>query len=72
MATESVVYVELLGEGVDVWRPVDAISEGGDIYRLPDDAPPDERWAFPPGSKVRCEARRLSGDLVQVACALAG
>jgi hypothetical protein len=71
MAAEGVVYVELLDEGVDVWRPVEAISEGGGVYRLRGDAPPDEAWAFPPGSRVRCEARRLSGDLVQVACALA-
>jgi hypothetical protein len=71
MEAEGVIYVQLLDEGVDAWRPVDAINEGGGVYRLPDAAPPDEAWAFPPGSRVRCETRRLSGDLVQVACAVA-
>jgi hypothetical protein len=71
MAAEGVVYVELLGEGVEVWRPVDAVSEGGGVYRLPDTAPPDEAWAVPPGSRVRCETRPLSGDVVQVVCAAA-
>jgi hypothetical protein len=40
--TTRTVYVELLGEGVDVWRPVEAIADG-------------EAFVLPPGSRVRCE-----------------
>ena len=53
------IYVALLDEAVDVWRPVEAIEEQGH-YRLPDTAPDGERWEFAPGSLVVCETRNLS------------
>jgi hypothetical protein len=66
------VYVSLLDEGVDVWRPVHAVRSG-DTFRLVDSTPDgtheDERWAFPADSLVRCETRRLSGGPVLVAVA---
>ena len=57
---DTVVYVELVDEGVDVQRPVLAKPEG-DGYRLPDHAPNGEQWSVAPGSLVRCEQR---GDLL--------
>jgi hypothetical protein len=30
------IYAELLDEGVDVWRPVEAVEEPGGVYRLPE------------------------------------
>jgi hypothetical protein len=54
MGGNTLVYVALLGEGVDVSRPVFAAEEPGG-YRLPHRAPPDENWAIPPGALVRCE-----------------
>ena len=63
------VYVELVDEGVDVWRPVDALEEPGGVYRLPDISPVGETWAFAPATRVRCEWRALSGDEVLVATA---
>jgi len=54
---KEVIYVELLDEGVEVWAPVEALAEGGGIYALPISAPPDQRWALPPGTRVRCERR---------------
>jgi hypothetical protein len=55
------IYVALKDDGVDVWRPVTALSEGGSIYRISDEAmPADEVWEFTPGSRVRCEMRDLS------------
>jgi hypothetical protein len=71
VATERTIYVPLLDEAVDVWRPVAALVEADDVYRLPDAAPADERWEFSPGSLVRCEQRQLSGGLVLVATASA-
>ncbi len=66
------VYVELLGESVDVWRPVEAerVTEGA--YRLmapPDYDPTLETWRFEPGSIVRCEDRPLSDGTFPVAVA---
>jgi len=57
------IFVALIGEGVDVWRPVQAESLGGRLYRIatvnPD--PQAERWQFVRGDVVRCEPREFSG-----------
>jgi len=58
------VYVRLLDEGTDVYRPTlaDRTSEG--FYRLratEDYDPEDERWEFLPGLVVRCALIRLHG-----------
>jgi len=58
MASE-IVYVKLLDEGVQVWRPVTAEVMSGGLYRLTGDRPGEEVWAFPPGSTVRCERRQV-------------
>ena len=57
------IYIYLLNEGTDAWRPVDAIVLGEGIYEIPRDAivPEDEDWEFLPGSMVRCAIKRLSG-----------
>lgn len=69
------MYVRLLGEGVEVYRPVPAtvISEGicvlggENIYNRE-----DETWEFPPGSRVRFEQRRIGDELLPVAVERAG
>lgn len=51
------IYVALLGEGIHVWRPVNAESVGADVYRILDQ-PYDrsiESWEFQPGEKVICD-----------------
>jgi|WetSurMetagenome_2_1015567.scaffolds.fasta_scaffold488132_1 hypothetical protein len=51
------IYVALLGENVDVWRPVKAQSMGRRRYRIleqPYDAD-IEKWEFEPGETVICE-----------------
>ncbi|MGF1632516.1 MAG: hypothetical protein ACFCVE_01595 [Phycisphaerae bacterium] len=61
MTTEQ-VFVALLDEGTDVWRPVPAHRVGPDAFVLlrPDDYDPDdETWQFTPGSVVRCRPRRI-------------
>jgi hypothetical protein len=66
----ATVYVELLEEGVQVWRPVSAIHEGGCIYRLPLMLAREmagEVWAFAPGSLVHCEMRDFSDSAGLVA-----
>jgi hypothetical protein len=71
MVTQT-IYVELLDEGVDVWRPVEATVEADGAFRLPDHAPRDEAWRFPPGSVVRCERKLLSDGDQLVASELVG
>ena len=71
------VYVRLLGEGTEVFRPVPAlifpdsqsVLQGQEIFD-----PEDENWEFLPGSIVRVpgsivqvEERVLSGERVLVA-----
>ena len=69
----ELVYVCILDERTDVWRPVPSEHLGGSQYRL-GDVPArdgDEVWEFAPGSIVVAEQRRLSGGLCMVAIALA-
>lgn len=62
----TTIFVRLLDEAVDCWRPVDAIKEGADSYRIvgPDPDPAVERWQFQAGEVGRCQRR--DGQLVAV------
>lgn len=68
------IYVYLLDEGVDCWRPVEAVHEGGNRYRIsgvhPD--PSHERWEFATEDVVVCERRTLSEGEALVAVRRAG
>jgi hypothetical protein len=51
------VYVRLLDENVDVWRPVQAEQLRENVYKLVDQ-PYDraiEKWQFEPGDVVVCD-----------------
>lgn len=51
------VFVSLIDEGVEVWRPVRATRLRGGIYRIVEQ-PYDrelETWQFEPGDTVVCE-----------------
>jgi hypothetical protein len=71
MAGYTTIYVALLDDGVETWRPVTATRLGDDLYHLADDAPEDERWEFPPGSTVLVEERQLAEGPTLVATRLA-
>jgi len=52
------IYVPLLDEGTPTIRGTQAISLGGNLYKIlatPDYNPEDETWEFLPGSVVRCD-----------------
>lgn len=56
------IYIALLNEGIDVWRPVLAVRRADDLFEIVsrNDDPEDESWEFPSGSLVRCETKQLS------------
>ncbi len=57
MTGHTRIYVALLDEGVDVWRPVEADHLHDDIYLIVSQ-PYDretERWQFEPGDQVRAQ-----------------
>ncbi len=65
------IYVALLDEGTDVWRPVQATELTNGVFRIAPTKPPnDEVWEFEPGATVRCERRHLSGGSALVAIEL--
>lgn len=64
------VYVRLLGEGTEVFRPVPAIVLSGSKCVLRGQEifdPIDEDWEFLPGTTVNVEERLLNGESVLVA-----
>jgi len=73
--TDVVVYVRLLDEATDVWRPVPATALPDGTFRLlkPDGYDPNaETWEFPPSMKVHCITRKFAdGDEGLVAVARA-
>jgi hypothetical protein len=57
------IFVALLNEGVDVWRPVQARPLSRGLFRIVgvEVDISDETWQFPAGAIVRCEQKRF-GD----------
>ena len=54
------IYVALLSRKGERWRCVDAVSEGGDAYRIiSENRDPDEQWEYTTGEVVRCRATTL-------------
>jgi hypothetical protein len=63
------IFVALLDEGVDVWRPVQAEHLHDDNYRIvvqPYDRE-HESWQFGPGDVVRCELVASSEGVILAA-----
>jgi hypothetical protein len=63
MSKHDTIYVALLDEGIDVWRPVEAERISPDTYLIVDRAydPRTERWEFEPGTVVRCRKENRNG-----------
>ena len=77
METDScfdVIYVKLLDEGTEVYRPANArvVSPGVAEIICPEDYDPeDEKWEFKPGSVVNISKKQLTDAEVFVAMSLA-
>jgi hypothetical protein len=68
---KDLIYVELLDEGIEVWRPVHAERIRDGVFRILDVAPPDEQWKYPSGSVVHCVPKELSSGVCLVASSYA-
>jgi hypothetical protein len=55
----AMIYVQLLDEGIKVYRPVKAKQLGENLYEIMEHNPDDEIWEFNYGDFVYCE---LSND----------
>jgi len=60
---ETVIYMPLIGEGTDCWRPVRAVRITENVFRIVDQIRPDESWKFGEDSRVRCRDRIFSGGV---------
>ena len=64
------IYIRLMDEGTEVFRPTDAEVLGGDRFKvLPthDYDPEDEQWEFVPGTVVSGVHKNLEGEDVLIA-----
>ncbi len=64
---EAMIYVGLVGEGLNVLRAVRAENLGRDYYRIVEEMPEGETWQYGPGQVVRCKKRNLSSGKAMVA-----
>lgn len=64
---DTLIYISLLGEGLNVLRSVHAEALGRDYYRIVDEIPEGETWQFQPGQVVRCKKQKLSTGKAMVA-----
>lgn len=70
----TTIYVALMNEGIDVWRPVEARRIAPDAFLILDQDydPQVETWQFQPGTTVRCRKERRNGRQILIATEDAG
>ena len=64
---ETMIYVNLVGEGLNVLRSVRAEHLGRDFYKIIEEMPAGETWEYSPGQVVRCKKQKLSSGKALVA-----
>ena len=64
---ETSIYVNLVGEGLNMLRSVRAEHLGRDYYRIIESMPESEQWEYGPGQVVLCRKKNLSGGKALVA-----
>ena len=69
MTERETIYVYLMDEATDAWRPVDTRPLGNNLYRIisHNTSEGDESWQFQTGAFVRAEYKDLSDGTVLVA-----
>jgi hypothetical protein len=61
MVITKTIYIRLLNEGTDVWRPTLGEKIEDNVYKIlpKDDYDPElEEWEFIPGTIVKCELQK--------------
>jgi hypothetical protein len=53
------IFVELVGEGTQCWRPVEAEQLSDSSFRIIGAKPEDEIWRFNSGDVVRCKLHQF-------------
>ena len=66
----ATIYIELLNEGTEVLRPVNAERIEPGVFLILGPVPGEEEWKCLPGALVRCELRQQSGDIGRVETSL--
>ena len=61
------IYVSLVGEGMNMLRSVQAEHMGRDFYRILEPMPQGETWEYGPGQVVRVQKKNLSSGKALVA-----
>ncbi|MFL6465515.1 MAG: hypothetical protein ACJ73N_14030 [Bryobacteraceae bacterium] len=64
---ETNIYVNLVGEGLNMLRSVRAEHMGRDYYRIVEPMPESEQWEYGSGQVVRCRKKNLSSGKALVA-----
>ena len=64
---EAMIYVTLVGEGLNVLRAVRAEHLGRDYYKIIEPMPDGETWQFGPGQVVKAKKKSLSSGKAMVA-----
>jgi hypothetical protein len=64
---ETMIYVNLVGEGLNVLRSVRAEHLGRDFYKIIEPTPEGETWEYSAGQVVRCKKQKLSSGKALVA-----
>lgn len=69
MSGTTQIYVALLDEGVDVWRPIEAQHLSGNTYLIVEQHYDREleSWQFEPGDTVVCEVVEASDGKILAA-----
>ena len=61
------IYINLVGEGLNLLRSVRAEHLGHDFYKIIEETPEGETWEYGPGQVVRCRKQKLSSGKALVA-----
>jgi hypothetical protein len=48
------IFVQLLNEATDCWRPVSAMERSDGVFEILGIIPAGEEWQYGPGMQVRC------------------
>ncbi|HVF85198.1 MAG TPA: hypothetical protein VM821_04395 [Abditibacteriaceae bacterium] len=56
------VYISLLDEGVECWRPVEAIWQFGNVYKVVGTKPDDESRQFVENDCVLCKRHTFQNN----------